>query len=313
MRRRIGVSTRLGLLAWAVRRRFEHSKSTAPPGHENAVATTSTIEDVSYGSSLPDGLLDLHLPARARGPSPLVVLIHGGGFVGGDKSANRIYATELAARGFVVANMNYRRAPEAKYPSPLVQVGEAYRFLRFGPFAGEIDPGKVFLAGDSAGAQIAAQFALVQVDPAYAALLGLASSVRAEDLRGVLLFCGPYDLGRVLEEANPLLRFAFLELGSLYFGRRDWISRPMASQASLVDRVGPSFPPAFVTDGNWGSFEGHGKALAARLRELGVPVTTLFHDQGKGRLTHQYQYVLDTEAGRVAFEAALTFLSSLSI
>ena len=268
------------------------------------------IGDLDYLSSLPDGKLDLHLPLEAGRSIPLVLLVHGGAFIGGDKLDNRIYAEELASRGWAVANMNYARAPEQRYPGPLVQIDEACRFLSATAVRLGIDMDRIFLAGDSAGAHMMAQYALIQTDAAYASGMGFSPSIPAASIRGVLLFCGPYDLDLAGKaRGGPIVRSVFRFLGSAYFGRKDWQGSPEAEKASLVGHLSPAFPPTFITDGNRWSFEEHGRAFGARLRTLGVPVTELYHVRKKGCLGHEYQYILDSPAGWEAFEAVLEFLA----
>ena len=53
-----------------------------------------------------------------------------GGFVGGDKSDITGYAVELVARGYTVININYALAPKRKYPTPVLQLGEAYEYIK---------------------------------------------------------------------------------------------------------------------------------------------------------------------------------------
>ncbi|MCX7026624.1 MAG: alpha/beta hydrolase [Spirochaetes bacterium] len=297
------------LFSRIIRKAFERGAGTAPADYGAALAATRTIADLDYGSSLPDGTMDIILPREAAELLPLVLMVHGGAFIGGDKLDNCIYAVALAARGYAVVNINYQRAPEARYPSPLVQIDEAYRFLAARAAEFGLDLERLFLAGDSAGAHMIAQYAIIQTDPAYASLLGFAASIPVESIRGLLLFCGSYDL-KLVEKARggPFIRLGLGIIGNTYFGRKDWAKSSLAAQVSLIGQVGPAFPPAFITDGNSQSFEDHGKALAARLEALCVPTTTLFHGRDKGRLRHQYQYALDSAAGREAFEAVLGFL-----
>jgi len=302
------------LRARLVRRAFRRGVGTAPADYSEALAATRTLQDMDYGSSLPDGRMDLCLPRETAGAAPLVLLVHGGAFIGGDKLDNRTYAVCLASRGWAVATIDYRRAPEARYPSPLLQIDEAYRFLANKSRDLGLDMERLFLAGDSAGAHMMAQYALIQTDAAYASELGLSPSVPSASIKGVLLFCGPYDLGLVEKaRGGPLVRLGLSFLGSAYFGRKDWADSPEAAQVSLIGHLGPAFPPTFLTDGNSWSFEEHGRAFAARLESLGVPATSFFPDKKRGWLRHQYQYILDSEAGWEAFEAVLEFLKTFQL
>ena len=66
-----------------------------------------------------------------------------------------------------------------------------------------IDPDRIAIAGDSAGAQIAAQLAALITTPGYAERVGLTPAITARQLRGVVLACGPYDLGLAGQVSTP--------------------------------------------------------------------------------------------------------------
>ena len=99
--------------------------------------------------------------------------MHGGGFVGGDKSDITGYAVELAARGYTVININYALAPKRKYPTPVLQLGEAYEYIKANAKKYNVKLDDLYFAGDSAGAQISGQFVTIQTSPDYAKLTGL--------------------------------------------------------------------------------------------------------------------------------------------
>src|SRR3954454_7298476 len=74
--------------------------------------------------------LDLARPAEGDGPFPAVVVIHGGGWRGGDKADNRGLLTELARGGYVAISPQYRFCPKATFPAQLHDVKAAVRWLR---------------------------------------------------------------------------------------------------------------------------------------------------------------------------------------
>ena len=106
--------------------------------------------------------LDLYTPPKAKGPQPLVIYIHGGGWMNGTARNAAAYANfpavlaDLAARGYVVASLNYRLGGEAKFPAATEDVDAAIRWLK--GHAGEygIDKSRVAIWGGSAGGQLAA-------------------------------------------------------------------------------------------------------------------------------------------------------------
>jgi len=106
--------------------------------------------------------LDVYAPARKGPPKPLVIYIHGGGWMGGTSRNAAAYANfpavmaDLAARGYVVASLNYRLGGEAKFPAATEDVDAAIRWLRAHAADYGIDKARVAIWGASAGGQLAA-------------------------------------------------------------------------------------------------------------------------------------------------------------
>ena len=104
--------------------------------------------------------LDLYLPgAHGEGrerASPLVVLVHGGGWRSGTRENMAPLAARLAARGFAAATVDYRLSGEAQYPAAIDDVRQAIRWLRAAALQYGLDDKRIAIAGGSAGGQIAA-------------------------------------------------------------------------------------------------------------------------------------------------------------
>ncbi|HUS81448.1 MAG TPA: alpha/beta hydrolase [Armatimonadota bacterium] len=110
-----------------------------------------THADLAYGPH-ERNVLDLWL-AEGEGPRPLAVYIHGGGWVGGDKSSiARATLEKLLAAGISVAAVNYRYSTTAPYPAPMADAGRAIQFLRYHAEEYSLDPDRVAAFGGSAGA-----------------------------------------------------------------------------------------------------------------------------------------------------------------
>ena len=287
-----------------------------PPAHLKYTGQVLASKDIRYGSA-EDMLLDLYTPQHTDAKCPLIIWMHGGGFVGGDKRDVTFFAEALAFNGYAVAVINYSRAPEFGYPTPVLQLGDAYTFLTGEDhiYKNRLDIQQIFIAGDSAGAHIASQFILLQTNLEYRKAFFDANQGQAfpepipkQQLKGALLYCGPYAVQRFEMVSNPLLQFFIWQTGWAYFGERNIVSSPAAGEIDIIQGVTKDFPPTFITDGNTLSFPDHAKDLSAKLSDLGVPVQSLFFDDDPEKIPHEYQFELQSEAAQRSLKKTLDFL-----
>lgn len=301
------VSPRLAALL--VRKVFASGGAkTAHALATHAPPDVTVLADQRYGDE-DDMLVDLARPASASGPLPLLVWVHGGGWVGGSKEELASYFMLIASHGYVVAGPRYSLAPEHHYPAPPRQVMQALGYLRANAERLHIDPDRVAIAGDSAGAQIAAQLGALVTTPGYARAVGVTPTITAAQLRGLVLACGPYDLG-LAHQGGPSADRSFMRaLLWAYSGRRGYLHDPAFATWSVTDHLTPAFPPALITVGNADQLRPHSELLANRLRALGTEVETVFWTHGhQPSLGHEYQFDLDTGPGQHFLDRMLAFL-----
>lgn len=204
--------------------------------------------------------------------------------------------------------VGYTIAPGAVYPAPLRQVNRALQYLQEHGETLDVDSRRIVIAGDSAGAQIAAQIANIITSSDYAARIGVEAGMPAQRLVGVALFCGPFELS--LFNFNGPYGFFVRSVLWAYIGRKDFEADKAFAQMSVVRDVTPAFPPTFITVGNADPLARHSKLMARVLRERGVAVEELFFpDEQRPPLHHEYQFTLD-RAGRLALERLIAFLKS---
>jgi len=173
-----------------------------------------------------------------------------------------------------------------------------------------VDSTRLVLGGDSAGAQIAAQIAALVTTPAYADAVGVQPTVRPAQLRGLVLACGPYDLSLAEKADTPEGRRFLKTVLWAYSGKRRFLRDTSFANASVVNHLTPQYPPALITVGNADPLREHSEVLAERLRGHGVAVETVFFpDDHEPPLGHEYQFDLDTDAGRLFLERLLAFLA----
>lgn len=194
--------------------------------------------------------LDVYAPKTNRGPVPVIVYYHGGGWDSGDPENYEFIGRSLAALGYVVAMPAYGLLPEVEYPVFLQDCAEAARFVveHAGDWGG--DAHRVALGGHSAGAYNAAMVAL---DRDLRARAGL-----GENLKGVACLSGPFDF------------FPFD--GPISIRTFGAVRHPERTQP--VNHVSSAAPPFFLGQGGRDPlvYPKNTIALAARLREAGVAV-----------------------------------------
>jgi acetyl esterase/lipase len=208
---------------------------------------------------------DVLVPS-AKGPHPVLVYLHGGGWVAGSPRTHRKLGLRFAEAGYLVVNVDYRLAPEAPFPGPFDDSVFAVKWAaeNAGRWGG--DAKRLAIGGDSAGGNLSAAVAA-----------HLAGDPSAPKLRAALLIYGAFDfeaLGRMESPDTPgadpetarALRDAMIHA---YVGKSP-------SQSLLRDpRVSPVFaasklPPSFLVCGTADPLLEHQKAVVAALERAGV-------------------------------------------
>jgi acetyl esterase/lipase len=118
-------------------------------------APVRVITDIPYAKTSPAQVLDLLLPAHPGRRIPLVIGIHGGAFIEGDKSETGPDVDALLVSGYAVARVNYRLSGEARFPAAIQDVKAAVRWLRAHATGYGLRADQFAAWGDSAGGYLA--------------------------------------------------------------------------------------------------------------------------------------------------------------
>lgn len=278
--------------------------------YDKAAKNVSVSLDKRYKSNFKDNTYDIYYPKAGQNPVPVLLWVHGGGYVGGDKEGAKEFATRLAADAqVVVVSMNYQVAPSSQYPNQVVQVEELVRELKKQQDK-RLDLSQLFLGGDSAGGQIALQFATTQTNPSYAKQVGISQILDAKAIKGAISYCGPVDIKQMADQAidGKAMKFFIKTVAWSLIGTKNWQTDPKLFEASLVDHLTKDFPPTYITDGNAYSFQDQGLALVSKLTSLKVPVTGLFYKDQKKQMAHEYQFNYATNEAKVCYKQTLQFV-----
>ena len=203
----------------------------------------------------PRALLDLYVPDGLKPPAPVLLFFYGGSWQSGTKTIYRAFAEAFASAGVITAVADYRLYPSVKYPAFVEDGAEAFLFLRENVAAHGGDPLRIFLAGHSAGAYIAAMLAC---NPQFA----------VDHIRGVIGIAGPYDF---LPLYDPVLI-------DIFGGDRVMATQPIKYASNKT-------PPMLLAHGTADKTVGAGNSrrMAKRLGEAGNDVA-LIEYEGAGHL-----------------------------
>jgi len=241
-------------------------------------------------------------PAGATGPLPVILYVHGAGWVLGSPQTHDLLVRNLAvgARAAVVFP-DYQRAPEAQYPS---QIEETYATAEWVTAHGAehgLDPGRVAVAGDSVGGNMATAVALMAKQrggPSFAAQL---------------LYYPVTDAGMDTASYHQFAEGYFLyAAGMAWFWdeylpdtsrRNEILASPLRASAEQLSGL----PPAMVINGEADVLRDEGEAYATKLRAAGVPVTAVRY----GGIIHDFVMLhplAGTHAARSATAQGAAFL-----
>ncbi|WP_285138469.1 alpha/beta hydrolase [Microbacterium sp. lyk4-40-TSB-66] len=269
--------------------------------------------DAQDGAGADDTTLDLFTTADEGERRPVVIWIHGGAWVSGSSANVDPYLRILASHGYTAIGLNYSLGPEQVYPTAVRQINDALTYIDAHADDLSVDPDRIVLAGDSAGAQLASQVAALTTDSEYADLLDLTPALSARQIVGVVLNCGIYDL-RSMDDLNGLIGWGFSSSLWAYTGTKDWSVESAGATMSTIEFVASGFPPTYISGGNGDGLTWlQGIPMAQRLRQLDVDVTTLFWPADHTpALPHEYQFHLDRPEAQQALAETLTFLAKVA-
>lgn len=201
-----------------------------------SIGRAEVRNDVEYGRAGGEVLtLDASVP-EGEGPFPAVVIVHGGGWRGGDKQFAGVKPLfePVSEAGFAWFSINYRLAPKYHYPAPVEDVENAIRWVKEHAAEYKVDTRRIALTGESAGAHLVAMVA-VRAKP-------------GTQVSAVVPFYGPFDLEE-LARARTQEHASRTVLGLVGASQADDEAYRLLREASPINFVREGLPPFLLIHG----------------------------------------------------------------
>lgn len=235
----------------------------------------TTLRDVTYCNA--DGVdlkMDLYFPAGGAGARPVVLWVHGGGWTQGDKASIPFGRPQLVAAGFVVAAVNYRLAPQYKWPAQIEDVKCAVRYLRAEAGRYGIDPQHIGAWGGSAGGHLVSLLGLAGPEAGFEGHGGYADQSSA--VQAVVDMYGPSDL------THYGLSVRGREVIGNVFGSVPTQAAEALRRASPVTYVSGNAPPFLILHGTADTTvaPAQSQELYDRLHAAGADATLVWVQHG---------------------------------
>ncbi len=242
-------------------------------------ADVRVVSDIPYVENAVEGqYLDIYYPPAAseNGQCPVIVDIHGGGLMYGAKELNRVYASRLASRGYIVVTVDYRLCPEVLYPEQVRDLMQAYKWIAAHGAEYGFDLNNVYLVGDSAGGQLAFYTSIVNTSEELRALYKTEETGLHFNATG--LISGMYDMKSGVNSIliSCILGYAYDE--SPYYS--------VLQPEEVIDKG--TLPPSYIVT-----------SAKDFLRPASVQLNALLTEKGIEHQFHDWELTLNRSSGHI--------------
>lgn len=258
-------------------------------------------DDICYGEDPKWHVLDIYRPKGKDGERlPVLVNLHGGAWVYGDKDRYQFYCMSLAQQGFAVVNFTYRLAPEYKFPAPVEDTNRVFHWIFENAEKYGFDAENIFAVGDSAGANLLNIYTMICINPEYAKKFSLKVPEGFKP-KAVLLNCGAYsvEVRDDPEDLTSCLMKDYLPNGG---------SMEELELINALPFMTKDYPPAFVMTANEDFLRAQAPIMVKKLRELDIPHEFQMYGDAEHPLQHVFHCNMKLAEARMCNRKECEFL-----
>ena len=239
---------------------------------------------------------------------PMLIYIHGGGWLSGIKDMRRYYCYEWAKKGYFVANLDYTYAPDKQFPEQFQQLFNAIDYILDKEEKYSFNSKKVILGGESAGGYFITMLAVLLKNRELFDKLGL--SFKHYDTffpKALISICGVIDLINLNSTGFPDIEIfveSFLDHDFDYLVKH--IDDEQIRNTSPIHYISGEFPPTMIISAENDKLKGESYNLAEILKALKVDYKTF---EGTGIISnHAFPIAVKLKKGRECFDSTVSFI-----
>lgn len=240
---------------------------------------------------------------------PLMIMIHGGGWISGLKDLRNFYCYHAAQEGYFVANIDYHPAPKKVFPYQLKQIFKAIDFVLDKAADYNVDTSRVVVAGESAGGYFVLEVSAIVKHKELFEKLGIEFRHRDTfDVTANICNCGAFDMVKLVDSNFPNMKsmircYTDMSLDEIA-NNPDSEKIQLLSPTAYIDE---HFPPTMIIYASHDALRKESFALAELLKELKVPYKMY---KGTGILSlHAAGIATKTKQGADCFRQTMDFIN----
>ena len=263
----------------------------------------SMLTDIPYGTDKKWEILDIYRPKGTENKAiPVLVNVHGGGWIYGNKEIYKYYCMHMAEKGYAVISFNYPLPPKVAAPSILQHTVDVFKWVATNAAKYHFDIKNLFGMGDSAGAHTLAQYGVLVTNPDYEQFIGI-SGVGCPKPNAILLNSGVYDFFHLDKECEKLIS----GMVSAYCKQK--FDDSARKKMTMVDFVNGQFPPAFIMTAVADFTRNQPKYLSTKLQECGNEYVSKEYGSDDNKLGHIFNRSIETSDAVICNNEEADFLN----
>jgi acetyl esterase/lipase len=253
------------------------------------------------------GTLDIFTPENPDGKYPVLIYIHGGGWITGSRRSCRRICAVISREGYVVLNLKYRLSPRYKHPDALNDIADAVDWLYENAGKFKADTGRILFGGSSAGAHLASMTACIATNENLRKQTGVKLNIERNQLRGTILVYGGFNMKTILDSGFLMIKtMVRAYTGNAAPGDAIW------NQISPIDHITKEFPPAYITAGERDHLYGQSLELVKVLNDYGILHEKLLFGWDVRDAGHGFFHFYNRDCTKQAYKGIIRFMKEHS-